>query len=72
MFFKKKKKAKETINSKYQIGELVYFRYQGDLRFGRVYNVYMFNDEICYSVQMGGECPVVINNLTEKQLVKRD
>ncbi len=72
MFFKRKKKEKVVIDSKYQIGELVYFRYNGDLRFGKVSNVYMYNDEICYSVQMGGECPVEINNLPEKSLVKRN
>ncbi len=72
MFFRKKKKEKIVIDSKYQIGELVYFRYQGDLRFGKVDSVYMYNNEICYSVQMGGECPVIINNLSEKSLIKRD
>ena len=40
MFFKRKKKEKVVIESKYQIGELVYFRYNGDLRFGKVSNIF--------------------------------
>lgn len=69
MFFKKKKEA-IIIESKFKKGDFVNFRYRDDLRFGIVYDIKKVNDEIIYSVQMGGECPVIINNLPEKSLFK--
>ena len=68
MFFKRKKV--EIIESKFKKGDFVNFRYKDDLRFGIVYDIKKANDEIIYSVQMGGECPVIINNLPEKALFK--
>ncbi len=68
MFFKRKKEV--IIDSKFKKGDFVNFRYKDDLRFGIVYDIKKVNDEIIYSVQMGGECPVIINNLKEETLFK--
>lgn len=52
MFFKRKKEV--IIDSKFKKGDFVNFRYKDDLRFGIVYDIKKVNDEIIYSVQMGG------------------
>lgn len=69
MFFKKKKE-KEVIISKYQMGELVNFKYKNDIRFGRVYKISKVNEEVIYSIQIGGECPAIIDNIPEKSLFR--
>ena len=70
-FFKKKKK--EQINSLYKIGEFVGFKDRhGDLTMGTIYNVYKDeNGNTLYDVQIGGECPIVINRIKEEGIILR-
>ena len=67
-FFKKKKKF-EPIKGKYQIGEMVRFRYKGEICPGYIYTLYKNQDgEILYDVQIGGECPVIITGVKEENI----
>ena len=64
-FFKKKKKI-EVVTDKYQVGDFVSFPYRGEMSPGMVYGV--SKDEqgnIIYSIQIGGECPVIIRAVKE-------
>ena len=67
-FFKKKKK--EIIPSLYKIGDAVQFKDRyGDMCVGYVYNIYKNSEgKIIYDVQIGGECPVVLNGYKEEEL----
>lgn len=69
-FFKKKKKvAKPQIDSKYQIGDMVRFRHKGDICTGYIYEVYQKNDGVYYDIQIGGECPAIINSIKEETVL---
>lgn len=70
--FKRKKKVYEKVESKFDIGDSVYFRYKEELYFGYVTSVRK-NDEgiILYSVQIGGECPVTIRDIKEEVVFQR-
>lgn len=67
-FFKKKRKiVRETINSKFDIGEFVHFRYRDELYFG--YVLYARRDidgNVIYDIQVGGQCPAVIKGIKEE------
>ena len=66
-----RKKAKVQINGKYKEGELVHFRYRGDVCPGYIYHVHLNNDQqIVYDIQIGGECPAVIVNIKEEEIFK--
>ncbi len=69
----KKKKPKIEINSKFKKGELVSFFYRGDLKFGFVYGIKL-NEEskVIYDIQIGGECPAIIKDIRELDLVRRE
>ena len=68
----KKKKPKIEINSKYKIGDPVSFFYKQDLKFGFVHNVKLSDEgKVIYDIQIGGECPAVIYDIKEYDLVKR-
>ncbi len=67
--FKKRKKEKIIINSKYQIGDHVHFRYKDEVRPGHIYDIRLNKaDEVVYDIQIGGECPVVIENIPENKI----
>lgn len=69
-FWKKKKEI--NIDSKYQLGELVLFKYRNDLMNGYIYKIYLSpSGEVIYDIQIGGECPAVINNIPETEVVKK-
>lgn len=71
-FFKRKKTVYEKIDSKFDVGDSVYFRYKEELYFGYVMSVRKnMNNEIVYSVQIGGECPVVIRDIKEEVVFLR-
>ena len=67
MFFKKKKKYPE--NAKYQKGDLVNFRYKGELQFGYIEDAYSDGDSILYTIQVGGECPALVYNNYENDII---
>lgn len=65
-FFKKKKKVVIT-NNKYQVGQFVSFRYKGEVCPGVIYDIKLDKDDnVIYDVQVGGECPFIVNNVEEK------
>ena len=71
-FFKKKKAKIQVTNNKYQVGEFIRFRYKGEVNPGVIYDVEQKEDgSILYQVQIGGECPIIINNVLEKDIFKR-
>lgn len=71
-FFKRKKTIIEKVDSKFDIGDSVYFRYKEELYFGYVMSVRKnINNEIVYSIQIGGECPVVIRDIKEEVVFQR-
>ena len=71
-FFKKKKKEETPeINSKYQLGEMVRFRYKGEISPGYIYAVHQKEDGLYYDIQIGGECPTVIYGVKEETVLPR-
>lgn len=68
-FFKRKPKVE--IESKFALGESVRFRYKGEINPGYIYRIYLNqNGEVVYDVQIGGECPAVIVNIKEEEILK--
>lgn len=71
-FFRRKKTVTVTIKGKYEVGDLVKFRHRGELDPGYIYAVYLnANNEVVYDVQVGGECPAIIKNVLEKDIIPR-
>ena len=69
-FWKKKKEV--HIDSKFQKGDLLMFKYRNDIMNGYVYKIYLSpSGEVMYDIQIGGECPAVINNIPETEVVKK-
>ena len=65
-----KKKAIKVTNNKYFLGEQVNFKYRGEIRPGFIYS--MKQDElgkVIYQIQIGGECPAIINDVQEEDIV---
>lgn len=70
-FFKKKKKIVITGN-KYQIGQMVDFKYRNEINPGIIYNIKLdLDNNVIYDVQIGGECPVIINDVKENEIFIR-
>ncbi len=66
MFFKKKKKVVFE-NNKYNIGNTVNFRYEGDLKVGIIVDISQNeNKEFSYEINVGGECPYTVRIKEEK------
>lgn len=74
MCFFKKKEPKTVIESKFTMKQHVYFRRNGELMFGWIYEIKQGKDgKIIYDVQVGGQCPAVIHDLPEESLwVKKE
>lgn len=67
-FFRKKPKVQ--IHGKYFVGQFVHFRYRADLKPGYVYSIHLDKDNnVVYDIQVGGECPAVIVNIKEEEIV---
>ena len=67
-FFKKKKKI-EITNNRFQLGDSIRFRYRGNVSRGIIYNVKLDEEgRVIYDVQIGGECPAIIENIKEEEL----
>ena len=70
-WFKKKKKVVIS-NNKYTVGQMVNFKYRGDVSPGMIYRVKLDNeDHVIYDVQVGGECPAVMTNVKEEDIFLR-
>lgn len=71
-FFKKKKdNTKPEIDSKYQLGEMVRFRHKGEISPGYIYQIHQKEDGIYYDIQIGGECPAIIEGVKEETVIPR-
>lgn len=71
-FFKKKKNKIVVTNNKYSLNEFVRFRHRGEMCPGVIYGMEQNEDgSVVYEVQIGGECPIVVNNVLEKDIYKR-
>ena len=67
MIFKRKKKF---IDSKYKIGDFIRIRYKNELVFGFIYEIKLNDEnEVIYTIQKGGECPIFIENYKEKDIL---
>lgn len=73
MCFLRKKKNKtpiQRIESKFQYGEHVRFRYKGEICPGTVFGVSKnLSGEVVYLIQIGGECPAIISNVKEADVI---
>ena len=69
--FKKKKKINITGN-RFQLGQLVSFKYRDEVNPGIIYQVKLDKDnKIIYDVQIGGECPAIIYDVKEEDIFLR-
>ena len=71
MFFKKKKKVIEPINSKFKLKDFVDFYYRDDVYFGSISNVYLAsNGEVLYDIDIAGQCPATLTEINEKKVIR--
>ena len=65
--FKRKKYPK---TAKYQKGDFVNFRYHNELYFGYIYDAKEeLYGKITYTIQIGGQCPALIYNYKEEDIL---
>ena len=71
MFFKKKKKVIEPINSKFKLNDFVDFYYKDDVYFGSISNVYLASSgEVLYDIDIAGQCPATLTEINEKEVIR--
>ena len=71
MFFKKKKKVVEQINSKFKLNDFVDFYHRDDIYFGKISNVYLdANGEVLYDIDIAGQCPATLSEIEEKKVIR--
>ena len=63
------KRKKYPTNAKYQKKDEINFRYRGELMFGYIYDAREENNKIIYSIQTGGQCPAIIENYNEEDII---
>ena len=65
-FFKKKYPAV----AKYKVKDFVNFYHRGEMRFGWIYDAKADKaGAISYTVQVGGQCPALIQNVPEADII---
>ena len=65
-----KKKNKYPLEAKYKKGDFVNFRYRDELCFGYIFMAYVGEDKkITYTIQMGGQCPSLLHNYKEEDII---
>ena len=64
--FKKKKYPK---NAKYQKKDSINFRYRNELLFGFICDAKEVDGKISYTIQLGGQCPAIIENYKEEDII---
>ena len=70
MCFWKKKKKTVIVGSKYNLGDFVLFKNKRDeATNGYIYNIKQEGDTILYDIQVGGECPAIIENIPEDKVI---
>ena len=67
MFFKRKEKY--PIGVKYNEGDFVNFRYRNELYFGYIFEAFLKEDKIVYTIQLGGQCPSFIYEYKEEDII---
>ena len=69
MCFLFKKKKVYPINAKYKLKDYVNFRYRGELYFGFLYDARELDGKIIYTIQIAGQCPSLIYNYKEEDII---
>ena len=65
----RKKIRKEVIEgNKFSLGDKVAFKVKDELLPGYIYKIKKINGEIFYDVQIGGECPIIKEDIAESRL----
>lgn len=67
LFFKKRKKYPQQ--AKYKKGDFVNFRYRNELYFGYIYDAYVEDMIVYYTIQIGGQCPGFIQKYKESDII---
>ena len=71
MFFKKKKKVVEQINSKFKLDDFVDFYYRDDIYFGKISNIYLASrGEVLYDIDIAGQCPATLSEISEEKVIR--
>ena len=66
---KDKKKKVEEIVGKFKKGDFVRFRYNNELTFGFVWACHKnIDDELVYTIQVGGQCPWFAEDIKEESI----
>ena len=70
MFFRKKK-VKYPEEAKYKLKDYVNFRYRDELYFGFIYGAKVDEktNKIVYTIQIAGQCPALIENYKEEDII---
>lgn len=72
MCFWKRKKKKVITGNKFNVDQKVSFRRREDFMFGYIYDIHQDdNGVITYDIQVGGECPTIIENIPEDKIHAR-
>ena len=69
MFFLFKKKKVYPANAKYKVDDFVNFRYRNELYFGYIYDAKEVNGKILYTIQLGGQCPALLYDYKEEDII---
>ena len=64
-------KKKYPAAAKYQLKDRVNFYHRGEMRFAWVYDatVDKASGAVVYTLQVGGQCPALIYNITESEII---
>lgn len=65
--FRRKNKYPEI--AKYKKGDFVNFRYRKELYFGYIFEAFLKEDKIVYTIQLGGQCPSFIYEYKEEDII---
>ena len=70
IFDKLFKRNKYPEIAKYKKGDFVNFRRRGELCFGYIYEAFADKDNnVTYTIQIGGQCPALIYNWKEEEIL---
>ena len=64
-----RRKNKYTEIAKYKKGDFVNFRYRNELYFGYIFEAFLKEDKIVYTIQLGGQCPSFIYEYKEEDII---
>lgn len=67
MMCKKRKKIKD-FSHRFEIDQRVNFKYKNEICPGIIFDFDLVENEVIYSIQIGGECPAIIKNVKEKEI----